>query len=215
MSLNESNKNADIAISTNSSKILKGKKAAAGAALVVLSGIVPSPAVLPVQAATTTMSVTGSLITGITITKMADAGMGSNAATAATGSLVLSSAGAVTPSNAVAVGGGPKAGKIKFKAVSTTPNVDVTVTGLGAVTLGATTNGAAASGAVSLSKLKFKGIMATAKDLTAAGTSAKLAGVNITKTDDTMSVGFTATFSGGSPIARGAWTEVVTFTITF
>jgi hypothetical protein len=197
-----------------SQKNLINTKMAAGAALVALSGFVPQPFVNSAQAASASISISGSFITGIQLAAGTDIKMGKVAVTAANGSVVISTAGVVTPTKAVAAGGAPQAGTFSFKAVSTTPNVDITVTGLGALTLAATTGGVGPVGTAKLTKITLGGIGAAPTTLTdgGAGTDKKLA-YNINTTLATMDVGATITWGAVQPI--GQFQTPITLTIAY
>ncbi len=188
--------------------------AAMGAVLVALSGAVPVPFISTANAATAKISVTGSLVTGITLTAGVDAKFGKVAPTLPNGSAVLSTAGVVTPSNGVTAGGAPQNGTIAFTAVDTTPNVDITIAGMGSMALAATTGGAAATGTAKLSQVKLGAIGAAAAALsTGGGTTATSAGYAITTTSAVMKVGATVTW--GAVQALGSFAEEITVTIAY
>ena len=189
------------------------KKAAAGA-LVALSSFVPQPLMNAANAASDTIKLSGSFITGIQLTGGLPVAFGSVAVTSPTGSIKLSVAGAVTSPgpDAVAVGGGA-AGTLKFKAVSTTPNVDITVKGMGPVVLAATVGGHAPAGTSKMTKIILSGIGATAPTLTAAGTTAKKAGYDINTKNGTLKVGGYMTWGAVQPF--GQFDEVLTFIISY
>jgi hypothetical protein len=198
---------------SNTKSFMKSK-AAGGAALVALSGFIPQPLVTNhAQAASAKISVKGSFISGIKISAIKDAVFGSNIATAANGKLVLSSANVVTPSKGVHIGGSPASGQFKFTAASTTPSVDITVAGLGAMTLGATAGGVAAVGTAKLAKITLDKIGATATLTDGGGGTAKSANYDITATKATIQVGGEVTWGATPPI--GAFAEEITLTIAY
>ena len=188
-------------------------KAVGAAALVALSGFVPQPFVNLAHAATATISVTGSFITGIKLAPGTTAKFGSNAASDINGKINLSTAGAVTGVKGVHVGGGPQAGSFQFTAVSTVPNVDITVTGMGKLTLAASAGGHAAQGTAKLNSVKFGkiGALTTVSD-GGAGTGKK-AGYNITKTTTKMLVGAEVTWGAVLPI--GSFATPIQVTIAY
>ena len=187
-------------------------KKVVGAALVALSGFVPQAYVNTAEAATATISVTGSFITGIKLTAGTSAKFGSNAASDINGKLVLSTAGVVTPSKGVHVGGGPQAGTFAFTAVSTTPNIDITVGGLGALTLAASAGGLGPVGTAKLASVTLDNIGAAPTTLAGAAT-AKKAGYNITIKTAVLKMGATVTWGAVIPI--GAFATPVDLTIAY
>lgn len=197
------------------SKIINSKtKMAAGAALIALSGFVPQPLISSADAATAKISVTGSLITGIQLAAGQNVKFGSVAATDINGNMAISTAGAVTPSKGVAVGGAPQAGSFAFTAVSTTPNVDITVAGLGALTLAASAGGAGPTGTAKLNKIILDNIGAAAITLTnGGGGTAKKAGYDITTKTGPIKVGAVVTWGATQPI--GAFTQQITLTMVY
>lgn len=197
------------------SKIINTKtKMAAGAALVALSGFVPQPLISNAEAASAKINVTGSLITGIVLAAGQDVKFGSVAATDINGKMSISTAGVITPSKAVAVGGAPQAGTFAFTAVSTTPNVDITVAGLGALTLAATGGGGGPTGTAKLNKIVLDNIAAAATTLTnAGGGTAKKAGYDITSLTGPIKVGASVTWGATQPI--GSFTQQITLTMAY
>lgn len=195
-----------------SSKSLLKSRAAAGTLLVALSGFVPQPLINSAMADTLTVPLTGSFISGITLSAGTNIQMGSMVASQGSGKAVLSTAGANVVSKGAAIGGAA-AGTIKFKAVSTVPNVDITVSKMGSLTLGATIGGHAATGTAKLTKLVLAGIGAAAANVTAAGTVGKSLNYNINKTSGTIKVGATVTWGAVRPI--GAFNQGLVFTIAY
>lgn len=186
-------------------------KAVGAATLVALSGFVPQPFVNLAHAATATISVTGSFITGIKLAPGTTAKFGSNAASDINGKMNLSTAGAVTGVKGVHIGGGKQAGSFQFTAVSTVPNVDITVTGLGKLVLAASAGGHAAQGTAKLNSVTFGKIGAVATTLVDGGAgSAKKAAYNITKKTTKMLVGAEVTWGAVLPIGSFATPIVVT-----
>lgn len=190
------------------------KKAAAGTILVALSGLVPQPFVQHAQAATATISVTGSFISGITLGAGTDVKFGKLVATDINGTAKVATGGAVTLTKGVAAGGAPQAGSFTFKAANTTPNVDITVAGLGAMVLAATGGGAAAVGTAKLTKVILGGIGAAATTIAdGGGGTGKKAAYDITKTTDTIDVGAIVSWGATTPI--GSFAEAVVLTISY
>lgn len=188
-------------------------KAVGAATLVALSGFVPQPLVNLAQAATATISVTGSFITGIKLAAGTTAKFGSNAASGINGKMVLSTAGAVTPSKGVHIGGGKQAGSFQFTAVSTVPNIDITVKGLGKLTLSKSAGGLGPVGTAKLQSVTF-GKIGAATTLTDGGAgTAKKANYNITKKTTKMLVG--ATVVWGATIPIGSFATPITVTMAF
>lgn len=169
---------------TNKKKLRKVVGAALAAPVVVplvsLSGFVPAPVMVQsARAGSTTLSVTGQFITGISLVKKADMKWGKMVATDTGGKISLTTAGAHANS-AKAVGlSGEGAGQYTYKAATTTAGFDITVKGMGALALGATTGGAAAAGTAKLTKVLFGKVFDTGKgDVTCTvgpGTSCKSA----------------------------------------
>jgi hypothetical protein len=201
----------------DSTKISK-KKMAAGAALVALSGFVPQPLMQQAHAAAATINVTGSFITGITLNAGRDAQFGVMAASDVNGTVTLSTAGAVTfaAGKGVTVGGAPQAGSFAFTAVSTVPNIDITVAGLGAVALAASANGLGPIGTAKLSKIVLGGLDSGAAQVTltdgGSGT-AKVAGYDFDEATATIDVGAQLTWTTPPPI--GSFTAPITLTISY
>ncbi|GJL85521.1 MAG: hypothetical protein DHS20C02_12960 [Micavibrio sp.] len=201
---------------SNKKSHIKTKAAAVtGAAVVALSGFVPQPLISSAQAATATISVTGSFITGIALAAGANANFGSVAATAPAGSVVLATTGAITASpNAVAVGGAVANGSFVFTAVDTTPNINMTVTGLGAVVLAATGGGNGPVGTMKLANVSLGGIGAAAATFpSGGGTTATVANYNITSLNGPIAVGATVTWGAVQPI--GLFSEAIVLTAAY
>ena len=146
-------------------KIPKVVKAALAATpLVALSGFVPAPMVVQsARAGSTTLSVTGQFITGISLVKKADMKWGKMVSTDTGGKISLTTAGAHAGSSKAVGISGEAAGKYTYKAVTTTAGFDITVKGMGKLTLGATTGGAAATGTAKLTKVLFGKVFDTTK----------------------------------------------------
>ncbi len=194
---------------------VKTKAAAvAGAAVVALSGFVPQPLISSAHAASAKISVTGSFITGVKLGAGVNAQFGSNAATAPNGKATISTAGVLAVSKAAKVGGAPQAGSFAFTAVSTTPNVNFTVAGLGPLTLAATGGGAGPVGTMKLKSIILGGVGAAATTLTSGGgTTAKKAGYDITTKTGPIKVGAVLTWGGTQPL--GAFTQQITLTAAY
>lgn len=191
-------------------KNLISKKAAAGAALVALSGFVPQPMLQQAQAATATISVTGSFVTGVQLAAGADVQFGVLAATGANGSASIDTAGTLQAGSKVvnSVGGAPQAGSFAFTVVSLTPPVDFTLTGLGDVgALAASAGGNGPTGTVKLNKIIMDGIGAAPLTFSAGGgTSDKVVGYAVTGAK-------TATLLVGGQLTWGATAPIGSFTV--
>ncbi len=189
------------------------KKAASGVALVALSGVVPQPLVNDAQAATATINLSGSFITGIQLTALNALNFGSIAVTSPTGTASVSTAGGFVSTDAVAVGGALAAGKITFKAVNTTPNVDITAkcTQAQKLTLAATGGGNGPTGTIKVVSVTLGAIGATATTLAfGAGTTIQKAGYNINTKSAAMLVGTNVSWAGGQPIGTFAAPLIMT-----
>lgn len=187
-------------------------RAAAGAALVALSGFVPQPLIGTALAAVASLPLQGTFISGITLTAGNPIDFGSMVASATGGKAVLSTAGVNTPTKGVAIGGAA-VGTIKFKAASTTPNVDITVSKMGPLTLAKTAGNNGPAGTAKLTKVALGAIGAAAADITAAGTIGKKLGYNITTKSANIKVGGTITWGAVRPI--GAFTQNIVVTIAY
>ncbi|MCB1531883.1 MAG: DUF4402 domain-containing protein [Alphaproteobacteria bacterium] len=195
-------------------KTILNKKVAAGAALVALSGFVPQPMMQSAQAASASISVTGSFVTGIQLAAGTNAQFGVLAATDVNGTATLSTAGAVTPSKAVTAGGAPQAGSFQFTAVSTVPNVDITVSGLGAVVLAASAGGGGPTGTVKLNKVFLDNFATAAVTITDGGAGSGTAtGVDINAATTSIKVGGQLTWGAVQPI--GQFSEAIVLTIAY
>jgi hypothetical protein len=174
-------------------------RAAAGAVLVALSGFVPQPLMQSANAATATISVSGTFISGISLTAGLDAIFGKLVATAPNGKAVLATAGTVTPSKGVTAGGAPQAGTFQLKVASTVPMIDITVKGLGALTLAATGGGAGPSGTAKLTSVNFDN-MGAATTITGVGTTGKKVGYDLTVKTGILKMGATVTWGAALPV---------------
>jgi hypothetical protein len=181
----------------------------AGGALVVLSGFVPMPHVLPsgtlapgsARAAKITIPVTGKFITGITLSNKAALKFGKFVATKATGNFAIKlTADAATAGADAKVVTAPVRGKFGIKVAVDAP-VDVMVSKIGT---DLTLNSIAGQkqGDITLSKINFVGAFKAGVNVTVAtagGTTAKQSNVTIKfaqikKTGGTDNV---ATFAAG------------------
>lgn len=192
---------------SNTKPILNSTKIAGGAALVALSGVVPVPAPFMQQAdaATTTINVTGSFISGITIQSATDVSIGTIVPTGATGTAKVDAGGAKGGSNATIIAGNVD-GKIKLN-FKVNKQIDVKVAGFG--TLGPTVTSA------TLDKLYFSGAFAVTVTGGAGTATATAANNAITASGNSKiaNVGAGVSWTGGFP--QGAFTQAVTITITF
>lgn len=201
-------------------KHLSKKRVAAGAALVALSGFAPQPLMQQAQAASATMKVTGSFITGVQLFTGTSAKFGVLAVTGANGKATLSTAGAVTPSNAVKVGAASTNGSIKINAVSTAVSMDVTVKGLGPITLSASAGGGGPTGTPSLSKVVLggAGLSAALTVVQTAGTSgAVVSAVKAASSATTkaINIGGTVTWGATQPIGQFVPATAITVIMAF
>lgn len=183
----------------------KNIKVAAGATLVALSGFVPQPMMQQAVAASATLAVTGSFISGITISSATGIEIGSIIASGSTGTAKVTPGGAGSGSSGTIIGGSG-AGKIKAKYQAAKP-IDVIVAGFG--TLGLATNTA------TLDKLYFTGVFsATVAGGTATATASALA-KNLTGTGSSkvVNLGAGVSWTGGKP--GGAFSKNVVITIVY
>ena len=187
------------------------KKAAAGAALVALSGFVPQPFVPQAQAATTTINVSGEFITGVQLAVGVPANMGKVLATAATGTWQMAAAGTIDVSNgcvALALPA-PIEGTINATFVNSAKAVDITVAGF---TAAKALGGAGAQGSITFQKLLLADAL-TATITKVAGTTGTGTAIPASTAADTIKVGARITWSGGQPI--GTFALPVTLTIAY
>lgn len=195
------------------------KKAAAGAALVALSGFVPQVADNQAQAATATITVTASLVTGITLAAGDDLQFATAAATQGTGSLVMAPAGTVTYNKATAAisGGTVKNGTLAFTAANATGKISVTVAGIGAVTgLAATTGGAGPTGSLTLDSVVLDKMNAGNETVTVGvGSTGKIATVTLTAGAATTTIDVGISLSWGATLPVGKFTQALTFTMAY
>lgn len=192
------------------------------APLVVLSGFVPMPLMIQsARAGSTTLSVTGAFITGMTLVKKANMKWGKMVATGANGKISLTTAGAHAGSSKAVGITGESAGKYTYKAATTAAAFDITIKGIGKLTLAATTGGAGPSGTAKLVKVLLGKAFATTKaahtcTVTGAGTTCKEAvtgGANFTKKSTTVNMGGRITWGATQPI--GAFGQAITIIQAF
>lgn len=198
------------------------KKVAAGAALVALSGFVPQPLMQQAHAASAAINVTGSFVTGVELAAGNAFKFGTIAATGAAGSVTFNPAtgggGTFASNNAVQINASSQTGSFSLKVASTTPDLNVTVAGLGTVTLIASGGGAGPTGSVKLAQVILdKSAFGAGADIVFAsggGTSdtAVIAGGAAAATTDIL-VGGQLTWTGGIPV--GQFTQAITLTATF
>lgn len=184
---------------------LNKTKVAAGAAIVALSGFVPTPVVQNAEAASTPINISGSFISGITIASKVDVSMGNIIASGATGKIQLKAGGATSGTNATIISGSAP-GKIKATYKAAQP-VDVTVAGFGKI--GVPTNTA------TLTKMYFTGVFsATITGGTATPTASSLGRVLTgTGTGKVVNIGAGISWTGGRP--GGAFAKATTVTIVY
>lgn len=193
---------------SNTKPITNSTKIAGGAALVALSGIVPTPApfVQDANAATTTISVSGTFISGITIDTATDVDLGTIIATGATGTAKVEAGDTLAGSNGTIIGGNSD-GKIKFN-FKVNKQVDVKVSGFG--TLGPTVTDA------TFDKMYFSGVF-TATVTGGTGTTTATAANNaLTASGNAKiaNVGAGVSWTGAFP-TTGTFAKPVTITVTF
>ncbi len=194
------------------------KKVAAGAALVALSGFVPQPMMQQANAASASISVTGSFITGVQLVAGVSVKFGTFAATAGNGNVTLSTAGAITTTvGAVQVNANSAAGSFSLKVVDTAVPLNVTVAGLGAVTLIASAGGGGPTGTVTLNKVILGGasLGGTFIITDAGGGTGKtvIPATKVTGKTGAMAIGGQLTWGATQPI--GQFTQAITLTMAF
>lgn len=179
--------------------------------LVALSGFMPLPSIVQsARAGSTTISVTGAFITGMVLTKKADMKWGKMIASGANGKISLTTAGAYAGSSKAAGITGKAAGKYSYKAATTKLAFDITIKGIGKLTLAATTGGAGPKGTAKLGKILFGKVFATGAaahtcTVTGAGTSCKEAvtgGAQFTKKSTTVNLGGVISWGATAPIGE-------------
>ncbi len=205
-------------MSIQKTKSTTRSKVVASAALVALSGFVPQPLMNTAHAASASISVSGSFITGIQLTAVQAMDFGSIAVTDTGGKATLNGvAGTVSAtSKGVAIGGAAQ-GSFVFKAVSTVPNVDITVKvpQANGLTLASTAGGAAATGSAKLINVVINGIGAAATTLALApATSVTATGYNINTTSAALKLGGRVDWPSAVQTI-GAFAAPLTLTIGF
>lgn len=194
--------------------ITNRKTLLAGPLLVSLSGIVPIPLFSrSARAAQATVSLTGSFITGVKIAPGINVQIGQIAVTGINGSIIISPAGVITPDKAVTVGGGVQAGSFIFTAVGTVP-VDVTVRGLGALTLTPSVGGLGPVGTAKLNKVIVGGIGAVPLEVADSGAgTGKVNNYNLTTKNGPIDIGLQITWGAVQPI--GAFSQQISLVVAF
>ncbi len=192
------------------------KKAATGAALVALSGFVPQPMMQSANAASAAINVSGSFVTGVTLTPGVAVNFGKLLATAATGNITLSTAGVLSGSVGVKkVGALAANGSIKATIANKTAAMNVTIKGLGPVVLAATVNGAGPAGTAKLTKILMKGAaLNTLRTVTAVGTTGKTTvTAAVTTPAAVIALGGRLDWTGAIPL--GSFTQAITVIMAF
>lgn len=209
-------------------KQLNKGRIAAGAAMVALSGFVPQPMMQQANAAATaTINVTGSLVTGISLVAVDDVKFGTLVPTATAGTIVVAPGLATTVipttayTNAKHVGNAQD-GSFKLQVLATGIDMDATVKGIGLVpttAFVATAGGSGPTGTVKIDRF-FIGptnITKTAKITFNSGggttdtiASAFQASVTAQKT---INVGAALSWTAPQPI--GQFTVPVSLTLSF
>lgn len=193
--------------------VRKKRNLLAGPLLVSLSGFVPVPLWNSARAASASISLTGSFITGVKIAPGINVQIGQIAVTGVNGSIIISPAGVLTPSKAVTAGGAIQAGSFIFTAVGTVP-VDVTAKGLGALTLTPSIGGLGPVGTAKLNQVIIDGIGAAPLVLTDNGAGSDTAqNYNITTKNGPIDIGLQLTWGAVQPI--GAFTQQIVLTVSF
>lgn len=183
------------------------KKVAAGAAVVALSGFVPQPLVQQAQAATTTITVSGSFSSGISILTTVGVNLGTIVATAITGTAKIAANGNTGAVGATIVANAAK-GKIKAKYAVQKP-LDIIVSGFGTLG-GAITN-------ATLDKIYFSGVAGpgTVTGGAATTTASVIAtAMNSAAGTKTLNLGAGVVWTGAFP-KTGAFTKAVNVTLQF
>lgn len=200
---------------------ISNKKVMMGAALIALSGAVPQPLISQAHAATGTINVSGTFLSGITVAGTVNLAFGSMIASGAAGTVGVKTAGGFTaaPVGVTPLGAGV-AGAFKFSAKTTAPNVDVTVAGIGTIpgaNFVATGGGAGPVGTVTIKSVTLAGIGAGTTVVAGGGgggaTSGKIAGYDITAKAGPIKVGAVLQYSNGPAI--GQFTQPVVLTVAF
>ena len=187
--------------------------------LIALSGFMPAPLVQSARAGSTTLSITGQFITGFALVKKADMKWGKMVSTDTGGKISLTTAGAHAGTvKAIGVAGEAQ-GVFSYKAASTGAAFDITVAGIGNLTLGATTGGAAAQGTAKLNTILFGKAFhntKTAKCVAGGGTTCKVnvpaAKFNV-KSNAAAPIGGIISWTTPQPI--GAFGQTLTLTIAY
>jgi hypothetical protein len=190
-------------------------KALTRVALVSLSGFVPVPLIVhTARAASATISFQGSLITGVQIGPGINVQFGKLVATGPNGSMIINPGGGFGSTKGVTAGGAPQAGSFTFKAVNSTGPIDVTVKGLGPVTLAATPGGGGPVGTAKLSKVIIGGIGPAPLVMTAtAGGVATAKNYGLSTKNGPMEIGIGVTWGAVQPI--GSFTQQIIMRVTF
>lgn len=194
--------------------VRRAQKLLAQSVFITLSGAVPAILNAPAQAASATISITGSFITGVQIAPGLNVQIGKIAVTAINGSIIISPAGVVNPSKAVTAGGAQQAGSFLFTAVNGTGPIDVTASGLGAVALLPTAGGAPAAGTAKINKIIIDGIGAAPLNLTdTGGGQATAQNYGLTTANGPIDIGIQLTWGAVQPI--GSFSEAIVLTVSF
>jgi hypothetical protein len=192
----------------------KHSKALASAVLVTLSNFVPVPPVRTVRAATASISVAGSWITGVKIAPGLNVKIGNIVATGPNGSVIISPGGVVGPSKGVTAGGAPQAGSFLFTAVNSAGPIDVTVKGMGPLTLVATPGGGGPIGTAKIGKVIIGGIGAAPLNVTDGGGGTGTAkNYALTTKNGPMEIGVQITWGAVQPI--GSFTQQIVMIARF
>lgn len=191
------------------------KKIAAGAALVALSGFVPTPLVSPAMADTATITAAGTFGGGISMTAATNVKFNTIIANGDTGKLMLTASGTVTESNGF-FNGATTPGKISFKAAAGSLSVSISVAGLTSG-LALSDKGEGTQGSITVGTITMKGPWATtnATATLKIGTPAKVHPLKATAgtVPEDILVGTRVTWSGGRPI--GGFSVPLTITVAY
>ncbi len=201
-------------LALSSKKIIRSKKAAAGLALITLSGFVPQPYIQSVEAASASLSVTGSFITGVIVVVGGSVKIGQVVATDINGSLTINVLGVVNPSKALTAGGAPQEGSFAITFVDTGPNVDITVSNMGAVVLAPSVGGVGPTGTVKINKVILDNFATAPVSLTDGGGGTDTAtNIDVTTATGTLNLGVQLTWGAVQPI--GSFAHAIVMTISF
>lgn len=184
------------------------QKVAAGAILVALSGFVPNVS-RQAQAATATISASGTFTGGITMSAGTNLVFGKMVATAAAGKLSVTTGGGTAATNGFFNTLGATNGSFKFQA-GALKAVDFTIAGVQKTLALASTANGGKTGVVNLSTVKINGPFAAAETFT---TGALTNSATLTSTTADILVGGAVTWGATQPL--GSFTQALTLTANY